>query len=434
MQTEGSTASAAELSYWEMVLTVVQGPYKGRELTFISDSITAGKAPQNDIHLLDETVSRHHLEIVREGRSYLLRDLGSTNGTFLDGSEIREAYLRTGAQVTLGQTRFKFRAVERRVPVAPWQGGPFEGLWGECSEMRRVFGMIQAVAPLGLTVVLEGEEGSGRRSLAGVLHHLSPLASAPLVVLDCGELPLEQAESALLRPGVGVLDSRGGGTVVLLEPWEIPPNLQGAVAEAIRCRQVPESPGGRSRAASSEDRRIVAATSRFLEDELARGRLSRELFSVLDRVHIRIPPLSERPGDARILLEHFLVAGGVPMDAVPRERLEDLLEAGEAAGFPGNLRALRLQAEAMARRLLQGGQGLSTGIRGGARGEVLVPDLAFDEGATFGESKQRWVVAFERAFVAWLLEQHGGNVSRASRSADMDRKHLHRLLKRYGHR
>jgi DNA-binding NtrC family response regulator len=435
MKAEGSDTEPG-FRYLEMVLTVVQGPYQGRELTFTGDVVTAGKSPENDIPLPDETVSRRHLEIVREGRGFLLRDMGSTNGTFLDGSEIREAFLRNGAQVTLGQTRFRFRAVERRVAAPPWEEGDFDGLVGRSPEMRQAFGLVRAVAPTGLTVVIEGPEGSGRRSLARVLHQRSALRSAPLVVVNCAELPAARLEAALLAPEGGALGRRHGGTVLLLEPWELPAALQGPLAEAIRSRRSPSSSTGKAKEVPPGVRRLVAVTSRPLRDELARGRLDPELHAVLDRVVVKLPPLASRPGEAALVAESWLAQEGVRLLPFVHRQLEWLLSLGEAAGWPGNLRGLRAQVDALVGRLggsggqAHGAGGLVQGL-GAPSGESGLP---FDQSLSFGEQKGRWVEDFERQYVAWLMQLHRGNVSRAARAADMDRKHLHRLLKRHGHR
>src|SRR5437764_14321944 len=90
-------------------LVVVKGEHRGREHVISSDVIRIGKVEGNDVVLNDETVSRVHCEIIRDGKGYLLRDLGSTNGTFLDGAEIKEAYIRSGSVLTVGTVQLKFQ-------------------------------------------------------------------------------------------------------------------------------------------------------------------------------------------------------------------------------------------------------------------------------------------------------------------------------------
>jgi DNA-binding NtrC family response regulator len=407
-----------------MLITVVRGPYKGREFVFTTDVVTLGKAPQNDIPLPDETVSRQHMEILRDAKGYLLRDLASTNGTFLDGSEIREAFLRNGSQVTVGETRFRFRAVQRRVRTEHFGEDHLDGLVGSGEAMHRAFGLARALAPLDVTVNILGEPGTGRRSLARIIHGRSPLQTTPFVVVDCGGEAPGRLEKLLFHAASGALERVEGGTVALLEPWELPTGLQGRVAEAIRRRRSPLSAG--PMAAPGGGQRFLALSSRELQPEVDRGRMDPQLGAALERVRIELPPLRERTEDLPALVSCFLAELGHEGTAVGRRVAAVLGSMGGHLSWEGNLGALRQAAEALS--VLPEDRGLH--LR-----ETTAPDpLAFDAKGSFGQNKARWVEAFERRYVEWLVERHGGNVSGAARSADMDRKHLHRLLKRYGFR
>lgn len=408
--------------YWEILITVVRGPYKGRDFVFTTDVVTVGKAPQNDIPLPDETVSRQHMEILRDTKGFLLRDLGSTNGTFLDGAEIREAFLRNGSQVTVGETRFRFRAVQRRVRTEPYRENHLDGLVGTVDAMHRAFGLVQAVAPLDVTVLLCGESGTGRRSFAEVIHRRSALQTSPLTLVDCGGESSARLEKLLFHSRSGALERVEGGTVVLLEPWEIPPALQPRVAEAIRRRRSSLSAGPPSQPAVGQ--RIVSLSCRELQQEVERGRMDEQLCATLDRVRIVLPPLRERLADLPVLLSSFLAdLGHAETDAGSRVAAA-LGALGGAMRWEGNLASLRQAVEALSSLLDHPGLG------GLDTGSPAAP--AFDPELSFGESKALWVETFERRYLEWLVNDHQGNVSRAARSADMDRKHLHRLLKRYG--
>ncbi len=434
---EGEVAGES-FSYREMVIGVLRGPYRGREFTFTADRVTLGKSPQNDIPLPDETVSREHVEIRREGRGYLLRDLGSTNGTFLDGAEIREAYLRTGSQVTVGETRFRFRAVRRQVAVEPYPEEELEGLVGRSLAVRLAFGLARAVAPLDLTVLLEGEPGTGRRSLATAIHRLSPHSDAPLAVVDCVRASPERLERHLFQPATGVLERFAGGTVVLLEPWEVPPALQVRLATAIRDRRRGAglevggvgggvgggAGGGATGSEQPAPQRFIGLTSRPLQDEVERGRLEPTLRDVLQRVRIRLPPLRERLDDVSLLAARF-VAQAAPFSPPVGEAVVELVSrlAG-ALPLERNVQSLRELVQALL--VLELGPALH------ALGGTALDDDAFDPALSFGQSKTRAVESFEKRYVRWLLTEHDGNVSKAARAAEMDRKHLHRLLKRHG--
>jgi len=415
------SGSRPSFRYWEMLITVVRGPYKGREFVFTTDVVTLGKAPQNDIPLPDETVSRQHMEILRDAKGYLLRDLGSTNGTFLDGAEIREAFVRNGSQVTVGETRFRFRAVQRRVRTESFGEDHFGGLVGTTEAMHRAFGLARAVAPLDVTVLIHGESGTGRRSLAQVIHGRSPLQTSPFLLVDCaGESPA-RLEKLLFHSVSGALERLEGGTVALLEPWEIPPAMQGRVAKAIRRRRSPLSAGPMSPPGGGQ--RFLALSSRDLALEVDHGRMDKQLCDALDRVRIDLPPLRERLEDLGPLVLSILADLGHEGTVVGRRVTAALGSMGGHLRWEGNVAALRQAAEAFS--VVPEDQALEML-------EATSPDpLAFDPKGSFGENKARWVEAFERRYLEWLVERHGGNVSRAARSADMDRKHLHRLLKRY---
>jgi DNA-binding NtrC family response regulator len=440
---------ATSFKYAEMVINVVRGPYRGREFHFTTDRVSVGKASQNDIPLPDETVSRLHAEILRDAKGYLLRDLGSTNGTFLDGSEIREAFLRNGSQVSVGETRFRFRVVQRKVEAEPFEPTEFEGLLGATAAMRGVFALAQAVAPLDLTVVIQGEPGTGRRSLARAIVRRSALQDAPVTQVDCAEESPARVERLLFHPRTGALapgsptpsaGASGGaapgfdadashghgastGTLILVEPWEIAPGQQGRLAEAIRNRRNPSALD--PAALAPRGQRFLAVTSRDLAGEVARERFDPELHALLDRVRIEMPPLRDRIADLPDLVALFARAldeSGIPVsDAVVRV----LGTVGQRLSWPGNLTTLQDTLRALA---TVGDRAAPPDLEGVAATDLL----RFGPDQSFGEHKARWIDAFEKQYLSWLMSEHRGNVSRAARTADMDRKHLHRLLKRHG--
>jgi pSer/pThr/pTyr-binding forkhead associated (FHA) protein len=100
-------------------LVVLKGNQRGKEFVIAGDVIRIGKADGNDLVLTEDTVSRVHCEILRDARGHLLRDLGSTNGTFLDGAEVREAYVRAGSVITVGTVQIKFQPFEERIEILP---------------------------------------------------------------------------------------------------------------------------------------------------------------------------------------------------------------------------------------------------------------------------------------------------------------------------
>src|SRR5689334_7665024 len=123
------------------------GAQRGREYVISSDVIRIGKVEGNDVVLPEETVSRVHCEILRDQKGHLLRDLNSTNGTFLDGAEIREAYIRAGSVITVGTVQLKFQPYEERIEILPSDKDSLGELVGRSLRMREIYGLIERIAP-----------------------------------------------------------------------------------------------------------------------------------------------------------------------------------------------------------------------------------------------------------------------------------------------
>jgi DNA-binding NtrC family response regulator len=373
-------------------LVVVRGRAAQRENVFAGDVIRVGKGPDNDLVLDDETVSRSHFELVRDGRGWLVRDLRSTNGTFLDGAEIQSGYVRAGSLIGAGAAKVRVHPFEERLEVPPFEGDALGELRGAAPAMREAFALLQRLAPTEVAVVIEGELGTGKALAARVLHERSRRARGPLVVVDGRAVPA--AVEAALFGADSALERASGGTLVLEEPAELPLELQPRLLRTLETRELRRGGGGRARL----ELRLVATSTRPLELEVEKGKLREGLHARLAPVTVRLPPLRERKEDLA-LLGAALTGARLPDDVVAE------LAAHE---WPGNLDELRSV--------------LTLGARLGG---------GFDEGVPFRTLKERWTDHFEARYLAWLLERADGNVSRAARAADMDRKYLHTLLKRH---
>src|SRR6266508_2561181 len=143
--TEGVPARAVHLSQCKLV--VLKGSQRGKEFLVSGDDIRIGKVDENDLLLPEETVSRVHCEILRDGNGHLLRDLHSTNGTFLDGAEIRAAYIRAGSVITVGTVQLKFQPFEERIEILPSDKEAIGELVGKSLKMREIFGLVERIGP-----------------------------------------------------------------------------------------------------------------------------------------------------------------------------------------------------------------------------------------------------------------------------------------------
>ena len=428
-------------------VVILSGPRRGFEKVIDGDLFRVGKSAENDLVLADETVSRMHCEIVRESRGYLLRDLGSTNGTLLDGAEIREAYVRPGAVITIGKVELKVRPFAERIELLPSTSERFGEAVGRSVAIREIFGLLEQLAPTDATVLITGETGTGKDVLARSIHGASPRATKPFIVVDCGAVVGSLIESELFghekgsftgaaAQRQGAFELANGGTLFLDEIGELPLDLQPKLLRALEQRAFKRVGGNKEIRVNI---RIIAATKRNLRMEVERGKFREDLYFRLSVVPLDVPPLRERREDLPLLIEH-LVAGlsaGEP-GAEPVVVSAEVRDALSAHDWPGNVRELRNVLERavyMARATGQTELGLGNVpmVAGGGGGPSKGGSLpGFLAGKSYRDTKSEWEQLFEQRYVAWLLDRNEGNISAAAREADMDRKYLHKLAKKHG--
>lgn len=424
-------------------LLALNGPRKGEEVFVDRECFRIGKSPDNDLVLADATVSRDHCEIIRDARGYLLRDLGSTNGTLLDGAEIREGYLSAGAVLSVGRVELKVRPFAERIDVLPSELEAFGELCGRQPAMREIFGLLERLAPTDATLLIGGETGTGKDVLARAAHAASPRAAGPFVIVDCGAVVPSLIESELFghEKGAftGAVEARKGafeqahkGSLFLDEIGELPLPMQPKLLRALESRRI------RRVGAEREipiDIRVIAATHRDLPGEVARGRFREDLYFRLAVVALQLPPLRERRQDIPLIASKLLARLGAQNgNTQPLSLSADTAQALQAHDWPGNVRELRnvLERSAWLTRAAGEQEVRIMGLPLAARQSGQVAQAEFDPSKSYRATREVWEQDFERRYVAWLLEQHQGNISSAARAADMDRKYLHKLAKKHG--
>jgi transcriptional regulator with GAF, ATPase, and Fis domain len=425
----GGTERVQALTLNKCGLLALNGPRKGEEVIVERECFRIGKDPGNDLVLVDSTVSREHCEIIRDGRGYLLRDLGSTNGTLIDGAEIREGYLNAGAVIAVGRVELKVRPFAERIDVLPSD--------------REIFGLLERLAPTDATLLVGGETGTGKDLLARAVHAHSARAKGPFVVVDCGAVVSNLIESELFGHEKGAFtgasDARKGafelahkGTLFLDEIGELPLSMQPKLLRALESRRIRRVGGERE---LSVDIRVIAASHRDLKLEVERGHFREDLYFRLAVVPLSLPPLRERRADIPLIASQLLarVAGS----SSSKELTNEALQALAAHDWPGNVRELRNVLERSALWAEASGE---SQVRVMGLPAPAVPTAAaanvqaatFDPSKSYRETREVWEQDFERKYVAWLLAAHEGNISSAARAADMDRKYLHKLAKKHG--
>jgi DNA-binding NtrC family response regulator len=473
----GDRTPTLHLRRCKLSLASASGP---REFSFDKGEITVGGMEENDIVIRDDTVSRYHCKIVQEDTGYVLIDLRSTNGTFINKVRIREAYLRPGCTVSVGQTQMKFNAVEEEVEIVPSSKDHCGDLIGRNPRMREIYSIIEKIAPTATTVVIEGETGTGKEVVAQSIHKLSLRGEGPLIVVDCGAVPPNLIESELFghekgsftgatMTRQGLFEMADGGTLFLDELGELPLDLQPKLLRALEQREI-------RRVGSAKpikvDVRIIAATNRNLEEEVRQGRFRQDLFYRLSVVRLMLPSLRERTDDIHSLLRHFLKNHRFNLDGDGNMRIGGItrpaLDCLRAYHWPGNVRELvnvveravsfcdsgtidvgdlpehvrdaAIHPRGPSSAPIDAGNGSSgRAATASDTGEAPVPaypprppDELVSGDITFKDARERWVSSFERDYIVSLLRRNSGNISHAAREADIDRKYFRKLMKKYG--
>ena len=176
---------------------VVDGPDAGAVVSAAGDSVSLGSAKDNDLVLTDPTVSRYHVELRNGPTGLRVRDLESTNGTFVSGVQVHDATVTAGTTLTLGPTRIRIETSKpREQPL--FEGDELAGIRGRSVAMRTLMMRVQRLAESDAAVLLRGESGTGKELVAQSLHSLGPRAAGPFVTVDCGPIAPALVASELL--------------------------------------------------------------------------------------------------------------------------------------------------------------------------------------------------------------------------------------------
>lgn len=415
---------------------VVEGVDAGSSRVVEQEAFAVGCAEGNDLVLHDPAVSRFHVELrPSEQGGALVVDLRSTNGTYVGPVRIERAYVPGGTLLKLGSTTLRIADAEM-VALELFHGEALGGLRGRSSVMRRLMAQLVKLAGATASVLIIGESGTGKELMARAIHDASPRAKAPFVTVDCGALSPSLVASELFghergaftgaeRAHVGAFEQAHGGTIFLDEIGELPVHLQPALLGVLERRRFRRLGG---RVEVPVDMRVVAATHRDLRSEVNTGTFRTDLFYRLAVAVLNVPPLRERLEDLPMLLEHFARECGYsgPIGALFPSGALDALASHH---WPGNVRELRNVVEAaVATGETPQLERIASEI--GADGAVPDPFTAVME-LSYKEARAILLTAFERRYLERALQKAEGNVSRAARTARVDRSHFIDLLRRH---
>jgi DNA-binding NtrC family response regulator len=409
-------------------VVLVEGPDRDHTIEHIGERMAIGTSSDNELVLTDPTVSRYHLELRCED-GVLVKDLGSRNGTFAGEVRIHEAVVPIGTRLKLGRTVIALTEAGVEPPPTPVTAPDIPGLVAASSAMQEIGRAVERLASSNVSVLVQGETGTGKELVARAIHEAGPRAKGPFIVVDAGALPATLIASQLFghergaftgadRRQEGAFELAHGGSIFLDEIGELPLAIQPALLGVLERRSFRRLGGKED---IQVDVRVISATHRDLRAEANQGTFRADLYFRLAVARIEIPPLRERPEDIDPLVEHFArdITGA-------RGFLfsEATMSALRAHRWSGNVRELRNVVESA---LAMG----TISLDGLAQRPPDAGDLV--GGVTqYRAARAAALASFERRYLCHLIETTGGNASAAARAANMDRPYLLSLLRRHG--
>lgn len=402
---------------------------------------TAGSAVHCELVIADKTISRIHFELDPQPDGLWVRDLGSRNGTYVNGVKITEARVPAGTVIRIGTTDMTV-AYGNPEPLRATTSDltSFGDVEGYSAAMREVFATLSTLAKTESSIIIEGEPGTGKKALARAVHDASSRAGSPFVVIECAALPKDEA--AIADTFEEALGSAEGGTLVLDAPGELPLAVQRELTPPLDAKAF----------------RVIVTTQRDLRRLVNQGAFRESLYFRVAGATVRVPPLRQRTADLVPLLERFL---GDQVGLATPQLLADL----QRLPWMGNVRELRLYAErlragdlvrAVATARLDAADSDDFRRERMTEGELATLEapaihsmLGADPPAAelgrmlpialepwfligFKEFRERWIDLGEREYLRRLMLRTNRSSSVASREAGLERTYLYRLIKKHG--
>ncbi len=422
------SAECVRLTGADVEVTV--GADAGLSLPIAAAAMVIGTGTGCDLLLKDELVSRRHLELRAEPDGVRAIDLGSLNGTRYRGARIVEVLLDADATLELGGTTLAIRLASEPLDLNLSPHSQFGDAIAHSNAMRHVFALLERAAAGQVTVLLEGDSGTGKDVLAHGIHQQSSRSDSPFVVVDCGAIPDNLIESELFghekgaftgaassRPGA--FEQADGGTLFLDEIGELPISAQPKLLRVLENRSFRRVGGSKT---IEVDVRVIAATNRRLREAVRINEFREDLFYRIAVVHVHVPRLSERPEDIVPLAELFLRrATGDAQARLPA----DLARLLESYPWQGNARELRNVVERFATfERTDAGTLFGSDRADISKGTGLFVGM---EDMPYHDAKRRVMEAFHQAVLPRAVDK-AGSVPRAAKALGLPKASLYRML------
>jgi transcriptional regulator with GAF, ATPase, and Fis domain len=420
------------VQYAKALLVVTQGPDQGKRHELAGTPVRIGSSSECTFVLTDDTVSRNHCQVAATPEGVHVRDEGSTNGIFVGAVRIIDAVFAEPLQLRLGQTVLTITPLPDKVNREQSVSDRFGDLLGRSAPMRELFADLIRIAPTELSVLIEGETGTGKELVADSIHRASARAQGPYVVFDCSAVTASLAESELfghekgaftgaVAARAGVFEQADGGTIFLDELGELPKDLQPKLLRVLEKREVRRVGSNKT---VPVDVRVLSATNRNLRAEVDAGNFREDVYFRVSATQVYVPPLRDRLDDLPVLVKHFLERSSPPrhIDEVPAH-LWDMLRSYR---WPGNVRELQ---NAVQRMLVTPERTLNPAApRSSAPVATPEPDAKLEP---LRIARRQAADDFERGYLQRVLSRTDGNVTRAAAIAEVSRQMIQKLLKKH---
>lgn len=396
---------------------VTSGPDAGRSLAISPRSagrLLVGTSESCALRLGDRRASRRHLALDADNGYLRVTDLGSTNGTTVNGLRVADVFCQGGEIVVVGDTTLRID-VDRADTETPDVRMAWGTLLGASLAMRRLYRTLDALAAANAPLLVEGEAGTGKTALADAMHAASAAKDAPFVVVDGSSLDVR----ALEADGSALLAEAARGMLVVREIGDVPLDAQPALAALV----------ARAKASAV---RVVATTCKNLDAGIEGGAFREELLRELS-ARIELPPLRDRRGDIALLVEHFARRFGATSADIPAKKLA----AMNRADWVGNVRELErtiAQLLADARAVVPLGAAPTADDPAKRTPEALDLETSYRDvliaNLPFAEAKQRVLDRFASAYVVYAVAAHRGHVAAAAAASGLAPRYFNILRAR----
>ncbi len=305
---------------------------------------------------------------------------------------------------------------------------------GNSRKIREVLDIVDRVAPTDARVLITGENGTGKELVARAIHRASKRAARPFIEVNCAAIPADLIESELfghekgsftgaVAQRIGKFEQADGATLFLDEVGDMSLQAQAKVLRALEEGKLERVGGNRL---IPVDVRVLAATNKDLNEEIAKGSFRKDLYHRLSVIPIHVAPLRERRDDIPLLVDAFVEEVCSRNGMAKKTITPEVLETLGCREWPGNVRELRNAVERLI--ILSPGTTMDARVLDAFSSGSTEDAGLLDGGGTFQEFKER----AEAAYIRRQLELHRWNISRTAEALDIQRSHLYTKMKRYG--